>query len=388
MEPLYNAGLVVDCGTGRVRGGYATDDAPRQDVSNLCGREKYTRVLAEGPMGASGGPMGGPLGGPAGPTGSRGLLGGAYVGEAAQRHRGLLHLTRPMARGVVQDWAAMEALWEALVRDLAVQNLGEHPLLITEAPLNPRGNRVKMGEVLFESMGAGAVYVAAPAPLALYASARTTGCVLDSGAGVTTVTPIYNGFALPEGVRRLDLGGDDVTRALERNLYKEGYNLSKSSELEIVRSAKERLGRVRDNHSDEHRVRDFVLPDGKRIGVSDRSVLAATDVMFEPAPLGLDCGGAGRQLCEGLQQVETDLRGDLLGSLLLCGGNTMLRGFGKRLLAELSVEFPNGKLKMYAPKERKTTVFTGGSVLASLSTFRKLLVTRSEYLEDPDRIFG
>ena len=69
----------------------------------------------------------------------------------------------------------------------------EHALLMTEPSLNPKANREKMTQVIFEKFNAPAFYVANPAELSLYASGRTTGIVLDSGDGVTHIVRSSNG---------------------------------------------------------------------------------------------------------------------------------------------------------------------------------------------------
>jgi actin-related protein len=70
--------------------------------------------------------------------------------------------------------------------------------------------RAKAAEIFFEAFNVPALYVQVQAILSLYASGRTTGVVLDSGDGVTNAVPVYEGFALPHAVTRIDVAGQHV----------------------------------------------------------------------------------------------------------------------------------------------------------------------------------
>src|SRR6059058_2201188 len=168
----------------------------------------------------------------------------SYVGDEAQSKRGILTLKYPIEHGIVTNWDDMEKIWHhTFYNELRVAP-EEHPVLLTEAPINPKSNREKMTQIVFETFNAPAFYVSVQAVLSLYASGKTTGIVLDSGDGVSHAVPVFQGFAIPNSIRRIDVAGRDVTEHLQQLLRKSGRVFHTSAEKETVKNIKETTGYV------------------------------------------------------------------------------------------------------------------------------------------------
>lgn len=154
----------------------------------------------------------------------------------------------------------------------------QHPVLLTEPPLNPRSNRDTAAQILFETFNVPALYTSIQAVLSLYASGRTTGIVLDAGDGVSHAVPVYEGFAMPSSIRRIDVAGRDVTEHMQTLLRKAGYVFHTSAEKEVVRIIKEKVSYVAADPKREEKewagvklgdgkVVEYALPDGNKIKV-------------------------------------------------------------------------------------------------------------------------
>ncbi|XP_067881343.1 actin-1-like isoform X2 [Heterodontus francisci] len=250
-----------------------------------------------------------------------------YFGKKALAKRGSGSLKYPIERGIVTSWELLEKLWKHVYTSELHIKSKERPVLMTTAPLTSFINREKMAEIMFECFNVPAMYVAIPATLALYASGRTRGIVLDSGFGLTDAVPIYEGYYLPDAVKRLKLAGNDITENLRRLLLESGH------------------------------------------------IFTTSNVRCEEP-------GIHKLIYDSILKCDRSLRKDLFSNILLSGGSTLFLGLEERLLKEIKFQVPSGlPVKVIAPPNRNNSVWMGASILTSLTAFKDMWVTSNDYRE-------
>ena len=274
-------------------------------------------------------------------------------------------------------------------------------VLLTEPPMNPLRNREKMIELMFEKYGFHSTFIAIQAVLTLYAEGMLTGVVIDSGDGVTHVCPVYEGFALPTLMRRLDIAGRSVTRYMIKLLLLRGYAFNQSADFETVRMMKEKLCYVGYDIASEQKlaeettflVKPYTLPDGTQIRVGAER-FQAPECLFQPHLVDVEGMGMAELVFNAIQSGDIDLRPELYKHIVLSGGSTMYPGLPSRLEREIKQLYlervlqgdtdrlAKFKLRIADPPRRKHMVFIGGAVLADVMKDRDdFWMSKAEYEE-------
>ena len=318
---------------------------------------------------------------------------------AAQRHQ--LEVTYPVSNGIVQDWDDMHLIWDHTFRDVLGIDPKESHILLTDPPLNPKRNREKLLQTMFETYGFQGCFVQIQAVLTLYAQGLLTGLVVDSGDGVTHAVPVVQGFSFPHLTKRLNVAGRHVTSHLCDLLQRRGYNLNRTADFDTARQIKEKLCYVAHDFEEENRVaqetthlvQSYTLPDGRVIKVGAER-FQAPECLFRPDLVDVEGGGMAQMIFDCCQEMDIDNRMQLYSHVVMSGGSTMYPGIPSRLendLKKLYLEkVLNGnreglrkfKLRIEDPPRRKHMVFLGGAVLADIMKARDdFWITREEYFE-------
>jgi len=351
------------------------------------------------------------------------------IGDEATARAAAFGLKYPIRHGLIDNWNDMERIWQRCFFRYLRCDPEEHHVLLTEPPLNPPENREQAAEIMFETFGVPGMYIAVQAVLALAASwpfrakeeDRTlTGTVIDSGDGVTHVIPISDGYVLGSCIRHVPLAGLDITKFIHQQLRERGEPVPPEIALDVAKAIKEQHSYVCRDLADEFRRYD-AKPDkyiSKMTGVHPRTKkpwevdigyekFLAGEMFFNPeiyddkhpTPLPTLVDRA-------IQASPIDAKRSLYNNVVLSGGSTLMKNFGKRLqqdlrgivkdrfdanrrrLAAVGSNFVGSevKVKVVTHGMQRFAVFFGGSMMASTEQFPRYCHTKAQYEEEGSRI--
>jgi len=358
--------VVVDAGCGVLKAGLAGEVAPSQILPSVVGvPRRFSQDVSK-------------------------MTRGYYVGDEAITHAGMLQLDHPIKKEA-SNWSDVYSLLEYVLEDALQVNVREHPILLTEIGLRSKKHREKLTEIMFERFGCQAFFLANQGPLSLYSVGLTSGLCLNSGFCTTQAIPVYEGHSLPYCTRQLDIGGQQITNYLGRQLLSErSLAFSSSSEKFLLADMMERYcyvpldlkserERLKKNYDD---VRKFYeLPDGQLIDL-DVERFQSSEILFDPEIIGLEQNPLHQMVHDSIAAADQDLKRTMMSNTVVTGGTTLLQGFTQRLQSELTtLQDHSGEIKLKNAHNPVTATWTGASVISSMSSFSQQCITTDQYAD-------
>eukprot|EP01084_Bolivina_argentea_P268567 456205_1 len=305
--------IVIDNGYS-MKSGFASEEAPRALFPSIIGVPIHKNVSP-----------------PYDPNRSRDF----YVGDEAAAKRGILHIfPDPIQHGIITSWRHMERIWHHVFYNELRVEPEDHSVLFTEIPLNPKSNKEKLAQIMFETFNIPAICIKIDAVLSLYATGKLTGTVLTSSSNTTVSVPVYEGNIISNAVNISYFGGKQLTDYLQRLLTENCYSFKTWNEKLIVNNIKEKLCYVESDFSKINHAINYELPDGQMIMV-DTERFKCCEAMFDPNVIISNAKGIHKMIYDSINECDVEIRKDLYDNILLCGGNMLFDGIRKRLYAEI-----------------------------------------------------
>ena len=251
-EGEHAPAVVIDNGSAVTKAGFAGNDNPCAVFPSAVGRTKVKSAMVS----SCNNPV--------------------FVGNDIQGRRGILQLQYPIHNGIVTSWDCAEKLWHYTFYKALRVAPEEHPVLLTDVAMNPKANREKMTQIMFENHNVPAMYVARHAHLALYASGRNCGISFDSGFGTCRAVPVYEGYSMPSLAQQMDVAGRALTDHMDSLMEGKGHSLGSSAlGRQVVSDIKEKFAYVALDFDSETTNTRGVVPSARRVTTAKPSHWAA-----------------------------------------------------------------------------------------------------------------
>jgi len=343
-----------------------------------------------------------------------------FIGDEAVANNKTYDIFYPVRHGQVENWTHMEYFWEQCIFKYLRCEPEDHYFLLTEPPLNAPENREFTAEIMFETFNVPGLYIAVQAVLALAASwtsknvkERTlTGTVIDSGDGVTHVIPVAEGYVIGSSIKHIPLAGRDITAFVQQLMRERNEPIPPAESMEVAKRVKEQYSYVCPDIVKEFAKYDSDPAKWIRQYDGTNSItkkpyacdvgyerFLGPEIFFNPEIFSSDfLTPLPKVVDDTIQTCPIDVRRGLYKNIVLSGGTTMFKDFGKRLARDIkrsvdyrikrSEELSGGKIKS-VPLEvnvvshhmQRYAVWFGGSMLASTPEFYNVCHTKKQYDE-------
>lgn len=311
-------------------------------------------------------------------------------GEQAIEKRRFLDMHYPIEAGVINNFDDLNTFWEYIIGSRLNIDPSEHNFLLSETSLNPKENREKIIETMFEKYEVGGFFMMTDAVMSLAATGKITGVVCEVGDQVTSCVPVYNYVPISGAITRSNIAGKELVRYMTRILSDRGYSITTPQERDAIRFFIENSCYVPEDY--EKQVINFKnktcmdinyeMPDGTVINMGiDR--IACPEVLFNPAKNYQSAPGVHENLFKTIDNCPEEIQEQLYSNIVVSGGTSILRGFQERIEAEMEKFCPEdlkNSVKASGIPDRFNGTWLGGKALCADNCIE--FITKEVYQEE------
>jgi actin-related protein len=344
--------IVFDLGSTNIRAGFAGDEFPKTIFPSLVARSRATYGASET----------------------------CTVGVNAERKHAYANVNYPIKEGHIENWDDLEKLFEYCFYTKLACNPQEHCILFSESiPSVSKSQREQLAQIMFETFQFPAISISLDAILSLYASGKTTGCVLKAGGGTTYACSVYEGYLVPHAAQYVSINGQQITQHMLQLISAEHHHRfdAYSQRQFLAQDMKEKLCYLVSDFTTEeakkqYEEKAYKLPDGQLLTIG-RECYQCPEGLFQPSLMnGLQTKNQGihEAIYHSIATCDEDFHQDLYQNIVLSGATTKFPNIVSRLEKELK-QLTNHSISFYAPNDRENCAWHGGSIYSSISTFHE-----------------
>jgi len=358
--------VIIENGTTFMKCGFSGDDFPRSVFRPIVGIPRKNKVNGKQIVGCK--------------------YRDTFVGDEAFRPRNVFgKSTDTIENARFTNWSEAERLWSHVFSNELRVVSEECHVFMPESAATTKDDLIKIMEIIFEEFQVISFASVLQPKLSLFSTGLLTGTVLDSGGGLTSVTPILNGETLPIDRCTSHVCGKSVDDRLKEILSKQGHTdliLSKNYyEFENIKKQCCKVARSKENiekEFTENKQDTYKLPDGQVISL-EKNAYKISEVLFDSSSTSKSEAGINDCLKFTFEKLSNFPQ--VCENVVISGGTSLLKGFPERIKSELQKITQNQIFKLNACDERRYNVFIGASVLSSLNYFNQFQLKREIYNE-------
>lgn len=298
--------------------------------------------------------------------------------------------------GRIENWTELERVLNSTYYDEYKILPEKQPLVVAMNHLGiarPPKEKKKLCQLALETLKVPAFHLANSNTMSLYSTGRTTGVVVGIGAGVASVSPVYEGEVQDFQVSNLGFAGRKMTETMHSCLRQQEPSVT----MEEAEEVKKKLCYVGLDFDDEMvkaqraEPKVYNLPDGREVKLNEE-MFRIPELLFRPTLEDSEGDiegqyGIHRLLLDSVNKNSAWMRQMMFKNVLLAGASTMLPGLPQRLFKELThLAQASIEIEVHTPTGRDISAFLGASVLSSMDSFKDCLITQREWKEEGYRI--